>query len=48
MPVLDKKMWPGRTNMTWITIVVVLLTGLLLFGALTGDFLETWRNGATL
>ncbi len=48
MPVLDKKIWPGRKNMTRMTIVVVLLTGLLLFGALTGDFVETWRNGATL
>jgi hypothetical protein len=29
-------------------IVVGLLLGLLLFGAIAGGFVETWRNGATL
>jgi hypothetical protein len=29
-------------------IVLALLLGLLLFGIIMGDFVETWRNGATL
>jgi hypothetical protein len=29
-------------------IVLALLLGLLLFGIIIGDFVETWRNGATL
>ena len=30
------------------TIVMALLLGLLLFGIIMGEFVETWRNGATL
>ena len=29
-------------------IVLALLLGLLVFGIIMGDFVETWRNGATL
>ena len=29
-------------------IVMALLVGLLLLGIVMGEFLETWRNGATL
>ena len=30
------------------TIVMALLLGLLIFGIIMGEFVETWRNGATL
>ncbi len=29
-------------------VVLALFAALLLFGAVTGDFYETWKNGATL
>lgn len=29
-------------------IVVAVLIGLMVLGILVGDFVETWRNGATL
>ena len=29
-------------------IVVAILMGLMVLGILTGDFVETWQNGATL
>ena len=38
----------GRIQMKASLIVVAILTGLMVLGILTGDFAETWRNGATL
>ena len=29
-------------------VVLALLAGALLYGVLTGEFVETWKNGATL
>ena len=29
-------------------VVVAILIGLMALGILVGDFVETWRNGATL
>ena len=29
-------------------IVVAILIGLMVLGIMAGDFVETWRNGATL
>ena len=29
-------------------VVVAILIGLMVIGILAGDFVETWRNGATL
>ena len=29
-------------------IIVAVLIGLMVLGILAGDFVETWRNGATL
>ena len=29
-------------------VVVAILIGLMVLGILVGDFVETWRNGATL
>jgi len=34
--------------MTAKTVVLVLAAALLIYGITTGDFMETWRNGATL
>jgi len=34
--------------MTAKVIVLVLMTALLVYGITVGDFMETWRNGATL
>jgi hypothetical protein len=30
------------------TILMLLFLGMILYGISTGEFLETWRNGATL
>lgn len=35
-------------ELKWKAIFLVLLFGLLLFGIIIGDFVETWHNGATL
>ncbi len=35
-------------EMTFKIVVFVLFLSLLLFGAVTGEFFETWKNGATL
>ena len=34
--------------MTTKAIVLVLVIALLIYGITIGDFMETWRNGATL
>ena len=34
--------------MTAKTVVLVLTAALLIYGITIGDFMETWRNGATL
>jgi hypothetical protein len=34
--------------MTGRVIVLALLIALLVYGIVVGDFMETWRNGATL
>ena len=34
--------------MTGRVIVLGLLIALLVYGIVVGDFMETWRNGATL
>jgi len=34
--------------MTAKAIVLVLAAALLIYGITIGDFMETWRNGATL
>lgn len=34
--------------MTGRVIVLALLIALLVYGIAVGDFMETWRNGATL
>ncbi len=34
--------------MTGKIVFLALLTALLVYGIVIGDFMETWRNGATL
>lgn len=35
-------------EITFRMIILALLLSMLVFGAVTGEFIETWRNGATL
>ena len=47
MPFLDKSLLI-LSLIRGKTIVFALLLGLLIFGVITGDFVEIWRNGATI
>lgn len=37
-----------KTEETFRYVLLALFAVMMLYGLLTGEFLETWRNGATL
>ena len=37
-----------KSEMKGKVIIMAVLLALLVFGIFTGDFVETWQNGATL
>ena len=47
MPIWDRSLLI-LSAMKGKAFVMALLLGLLLFGIIMGEFVETWRNGATL
>lgn len=35
-------------GITFRMVIIALLLSMIVFGAVTGEFVETWQNGATL